>query len=239
MLISFDEERAADSPLVERVWRSHSERSGSFLSIAESRWEMVVSRLAGRTSLAVRGPETRATAAECPAEGEWMAIRFRLGTYLRDLPPGQLRDGRTATLPAASDRAFWLAGSAWQYPGFDDAELFVERLFRRGLLAVDPVVAAVLRGDGESATPRTAERHFLAATGVTRGAARQIERARFAVRRLRAGASPADVAFEAGYFDQAHLTRALARFVGQTPGQVRSGERQLSFLYKTELDPAV
>ena len=234
VLISFDEERASDSPLIERVWRSHSERAGTFLSIAACHWEMVVTRHAGQTSLTVRGPETRASTADCPGGGEWLAIRFRLGTFMPAFPPASLRDCRTVTLPAASSRAFWLASSAWEYPGFESAEAFVDRLCRHGLIRVDPVVTDVLCGGTGGSTPRTAERHFLRATGLTQGAVRQIERARLAIRTLRAGGDPADATFEAGYFDQAHLTRSLRRFAGQTPSQVRRGDRQLSFLYKTE-----
>lgn len=36
-VLIFDEDRASDSPFVERVWRSHSEAAGWFVSIAESR----------------------------------------------------------------------------------------------------------------------------------------------------------------------------------------------------------
>ena len=39
----------------------------------------------------------------------------------------------------------------------------------------------------------------------------------------------------AGYFDQAHLTRSLGRLIGETPGRIRRGDQQLSFLYKTAL----
>ena len=73
MLITF-EDRPSDSPFVERVWRSHSERAGVFHSIAASHWNIVVTRLEGRTSLTVRGPETKATMADCPAHGEWFGI---------------------------------------------------------------------------------------------------------------------------------------------------------------------
>lgn len=214
------------------------ERAGTFLSIAECRWEMVVTRIEGRRSLTVRGPETRATPAELPADGEWLAIRFRLGTYLPELLPAQLSEGRAVTLPAASSRAFWLRGSAWEYPDFENAETFVERLRRSGAIEVDAVVTAVLRGAGAGVEPRTVERHFRRATGVSRSAIRQIERARFATQRVREGVDFAEAAFEAGYFDQAHLTRSLRRFVGQTPGELRRGDRQLSFLYKTEAGAA-
>ena len=69
MFLIFDD-RPSDSPLVERVWRCHSERGGPFLSVAASHFEMVVTRLRGRTSLTLRGPETRAAMVNCPAEGE-------------------------------------------------------------------------------------------------------------------------------------------------------------------------
>ena len=62
----------------------------------------------------------------------------------------------------------------------------------------------------------------------------QIERARRAVARLRGGVSIADVAQDAGYFDQAHLTRSLKRFIGQTPMQIVRSQEQLSLLYNTD-----
>ena len=69
MFLSFDV-RPSDSPFVERVWHCRSERSDKFRSIAEARWEMVVTRLYGKTMLTVRGPETNAATIDCPAEGE-------------------------------------------------------------------------------------------------------------------------------------------------------------------------
>ncbi len=69
------EDRASDSPFVERIWRCHSERAGTFHSIVASHWEMVVTRLQGKTTLTVRGPETKATTIDCPADGQWIGIR--------------------------------------------------------------------------------------------------------------------------------------------------------------------
>jgi hypothetical protein len=194
---------------------------------------MVVTRYQGRASLTVRGPETKATTADCPAHGEWFAIRFKLGTFMPMLPPGRLRDRHDVTLPDASSRRFWLNGSAWDYPDFENAETFVKRLVHDGLVAMDHSVTGALKGEPLKANLRTAQRHFLLATGVTRGAIRQIERARHATRLLKEGVPIADAVHEAGYYDQAHLTRSLNRLVGQTPAQVLRAERQLSFLYKT------
>ena len=195
---------------------------------------MVVSKLEGKLSLTVRGPETRATSVECPAEGEWFCVRFKLGTYLALLPPGELRDHNDVVLPNATGRSFWLQGSAWEYPDFENAETFVKRLVNRGLVAADPLITAVLKGETHELSTRTAQRRFLRTTGMTLSAIEQIERARRATVQLRHGRPILDVAFDEGYFDQAHLTRSLKYFVGQTPGQIISADRQLSFLYKTE-----
>lgn len=48
----------------------------------------------------------------------------------------------------------------------------------------------------------------------------EIERTRYAMTLLQQGASILDTVYQAGYFDQPHLTRALKRFVGQTPAQI-------------------
>jgi AraC-like DNA-binding protein len=227
------EDRLSESPLVERVWRCHSERAGTFTSVAASHLEMVVSRHSGRTFMTLRGPETRATQADCPSDGEWLAIRFRLGTFLRQHPARTLIDRRDENLPDECGRTFWLDGARWQYPDFDNADTFVDRLVRHGVIARDPAVEAALHGDRHLLSRRSVQRHFLHATGMTHSMFRQIERARFATNLLRQGVSILDVVHEAGYFDQAHLTRSLRPLIGQTPAALGRSDQQLSFLYKT------
>jgi AraC-like DNA-binding protein len=233
MLISFDGDRPSDSPYIERVWHCHSEASGLFLSVASSHWEMVVTRLEGRTMLTLKGPETRVREVHCPANGEWISVRFKAGTFMPEVPVRGLLDGRDVNLPPASRRSFWLNGSAWEYPSFDNAETFVGRLAKAGLLARDVAVEAALRGERLALSTRTAQRHFLRATGMTQGTTRQIERARHAVNLLREGLPIADTVHLAGFFDQAHLTRSVKRLIGLTPAGIARQERQLSFLYKT------
>jgi hypothetical protein len=233
MLIAFND-RISDSPFVERIWRSQSERAGSFYSIAACHWEMVVTRLEGKTFLTIRGPETRATTADCPAYGEWFAIRFRLGTFMPMLRPCCLRDRKIVTLPAASSRSFFLNGSAWEYPDFENAETFVDRLVHAGLISADRSVFDVLQNEPQERSLRTSQRHVLEATGLTHSTIRQIERARHATNLLKQVVPILDAVFRAGYYDQAHLTRSLKRFIGQTPAQILRAEQQLSFLYKTQ-----
>ncbi len=233
MFISFDADRASSSPFIERVWRCHSTTGGPFLAIASTHWELVVTRLAGQTTVTVHGPETRPREVHCPPEGEWLAIRFKAGTFMPALPVHRLINGNDVNLPPAFRGRFRLDGSAWDMPDFDNAEVFVDRLVRRGLLARDAAVCAALDGDDQALHTRTAQRHFLFATGMSFTALKQIERARHATHLLREGRAPIDVAHDAGYFDQAHLTRSLRKWMGLTPGSLARKERQLSFLYKT------
>lgn len=228
------EDRLSDSRLVERVWRSHSQSAGTLLSVAASSFEIVVTRHQGKTLLTVRGPETKATRADYPADAEWLGVRFKVGTFLPGLLPGSLLDRRDVTLPRASTRAFWLNGSAWEYPSFENADVFVSRLVRKGVIARDSVVEAVMHRRPQTLSLRSTQRRFLRATGITYSTWRQIERARHATSLLREGVSILDAVYQAGYFDQPHLTRSLTRRIGQTPAQIVQGVRQLSLLYKTD-----
>ncbi len=149
------------------------------------------------------------------------------------LPTGMLRDRNDVTLAGTSARSFWLNGSAWDYPTFENADTFVERLVKKGLIVTDPSIEAALRGRAEGLSLRSGQRHFLRATGMTQATIRQIGRARHATTLLQNGAGIFQVVEEAGYYDQAHLTRSLRHFIGQTPLQVARGQEQLSLLYKT------
>jgi AraC-like DNA-binding protein len=231
MFLNFDD-RISDSPFIERVWRARSESAGVFLSVAANNFEMAVTRHRGKTFLTLRGPETKATAADCPAEGEWLGIRFKLGTFMPLLTPGRLRDRNDVTLPDATSRSFWWKGSAWEYPDFENAEIFVKRLVQKGIVTRDSAVDAALRGEAVLSL-RSTQRHFLRATGLPHSAVRQIERARYATSLLKEGVSILDTVHQAGYFDQAHLTRSLKHRIGQTPSEIIRAEQQLSYLYKT------
>jgi hypothetical protein len=101
------------------------------------------------------------------------------------LPTGKLVDAEV-NLPTVSNTSFWLFDSAWQLPDYENADRFVDWLVRKGELARDPVVDAALQGHLKDRDPRTLQRHFLYATGLTQSAIRQIERARYATYLLRA-----------------------------------------------------
>lgn len=228
------EDRPSDSPYVERIWRSRCESAGNFLSLALNRCQIVVWSEGGKTNFTVRGPETKATQVFCPLHDEYVGIVLTCGTFMPHLPLSALVDG-AVTMSDATDTTFWLDGSAWQFPGYDNADVFVHRLVRQGLLARDPIVEAALQGQSSDLSVRSAQRRFLRATGLTQCGVRQIERARYATALLREGVSILDTVAQAGYYDQPHLTKAMRHYIGQTPTQLggKGRSEQLSYLYKT------
>jgi hypothetical protein len=197
---------------------------------------MVVSKYRGETTVTVRGPETKATSMHVTlAGGEFFGIVFGYGTFMPQFPVSHLVD-RDIDLPDASGKSFWLNGSAWQFPNYENADTFVDQLIRKEMLIRDPIVASALRGEPQELSPRSMQRRFLRATGLRQGSIRQIERARHATILLQEGASILDAVEFTGYADQAHMTRALKHLIGKTPAQIinNSEPEQMSLLFKTE-----
>ena len=181
-------------------------------------------RIAGTTTVHLRGPETRATTVSSPGDTEYLGVELRLGAYLPMFPPARLADLRDVVLPTLPDGRILLDNRAWEVPTPQNVDVFVDRLERAGLLVFDPLVEALRHGDTAGAVPeRTAQSRFVRAVGLSRRRLRAIEQAQHAARLLTAGASIADVVHRAGYHDQPHLTRALRQLIGHTPAVVAGG----------------
>lgn len=216
------ETRASDSSWVDTVWTCTSEQVTRMTSVATVCWGLVFWEHEGRAYASVSGPETRTATAPVPEGATFVGIEFAVGTSLRAVPAPALLDGG-AELPDATRRTFRVDGVRWEKPGPDDAEALVDRLVSSGTVVRDPLVTEVRRGHRPAVSGRTVERRFLAATGLTQGAVRQIERARRASTLLAAGVPAADVVARLEYSDEPHLARALRRYVGRTARQLREG----------------
>ncbi|MEU0268725.1 AraC family transcriptional regulator [Nocardioides sp. NPDC006303] len=214
--------RESESPWVDSVWTCESDGVETMTSVAASRWGLVFWEQNGETYASVTGPETATGRAPVPEGARFVGIEFAHATTLRTMPTSGLVNGGIL-LPDVTARRFRLDGSYCETPQPDDAEALVDRLVRDGVILRDPLVAGVLRGDRAGVSDRTVERRFRAATGLSRGALHQIDRAREAATLLATGAITADVVVKLDYFDEPHLARALRRYVGRTAGQLREG----------------
>jgi hypothetical protein len=230
-----NEDRPSDSPYVHRVWRSRASGVARMTSIATSNWELVFWEHDGRTHATVRGPETTASSVEVPDGSASFGITFAHGTSTPHLPPARLVDSALES-PHGTATTFVLRGDKWLIPDFESAELFVARLVREGVIVRDPLVDDIVAGGMPEVGTRSVQRRVSAATGLTQGGIRQIERARQAAILLGEGVAARDVVNRLGYYDQPHLARSLLRFIGRTATGLRrqdAAEQPLSLLYKT------
>ncbi|MFI5715740.1 helix-turn-helix domain-containing protein [Nocardia sp. NPDC051750] len=216
------ETRASDSPWVASVWTCRSDQVAEMTSVASETWGLVFWEQQGTAYAAVTGPESRTGTAPVPEGAAFVGIQFAVGTSLRAVTTQSLVDSGIS-LPEVTHRTFWLDGARRETPHPDDAEALVDRLVREGVVVHDRLVSEVLRGHRPAVSDRTLERRFRAATGLTQGAVRQIERARTAAMLLASGEADMDIVDKLGYYDEPHLARALRRYVGRTARQLREG----------------
>jgi hypothetical protein len=214
------EGRLSDSPYVECVWHGQAEADAySLMCPADGRLNLRFTTLQGRVQVSVEGPMTRAVP-KTHVEGiDWFVIKFKLGAFMPCVLAKNLLDGE-AVLPEGAHKSFWLNGSVWQLPDYENADTFADWLIRADVLLWDPVVRAALYDQPPAIPARTMRHRFLHVTGLPQGTLRQIERAREAMTLLQKGFSILDVVDEMGYADQSHLTRSLKRFMGYTPAQI-------------------
>jgi hypothetical protein len=213
--------KPSDSPLVDFIYTTRSETSASFISAAAYHSELVVTKQNGKTTLSIRGPESKASQAPIPENAEFMGIVLKLGAYMPKLPPVNLLDNNSVHLEESSYNAIWL-GSAWQIPNYENVDTFISRLVREGLLVYEPLVSAVIENKPLDISLRTIQRRFLQATGVTHKTIQQIDRAKEAAKLLEEGRAILDTSYELGYFDQAHLTKSLKHYLGMTPSEIKA-----------------
>jgi len=222
------EGRLSDSPFIEIIWRGHVERDYAPVCPADVRWNLLFTKQHGKLRVSAEGA-TSQFVPKIQFEGaEFLVIKFKLGVFMPYLPAGHLLNA-DAILPEATNHSFWLNGSSWQLPSFDNAETFVDRLVRSDVLVREPLVNAALLNYPLEVSPRTVRRRFLLATGLTPTTIQQIERAKQAAALLEQGVPILDTVFQLGYADQPHLTRSLKRFIGHTPAQIaRASQSQVS-----------
>jgi Helix-turn-helix domain len=213
------EERPADSPFVETITHGWTISDGSPIRPAECNWHMVIVKHSGDARLLLVGPWATSGIVNYAEGAEILWIRFKLGTFMPHLPTQKLLNSEII-LPNAVNKAFWLNSSAWQFPDFENADVFIDKLVRAEVLVYDPVVSAVLDNAPQDIADRTVRHRFLRSTGLTQNHIFQVERAKQAATLLRQGKSILDTVYEAGYFDQPHLTRALKQWIGYTPAQI-------------------
>lgn len=216
----FAEGRSSDAPYVDSIWRGDADNDHTLMCPADGRWNLCFTRLNGQVEVSIEGPLTQAASITHVKGVDWLVIKFKLGAFLSCITTSDLLDGEIRLPEAASQQSFWLGGSCWQLPSFENADTFVDWLVREQIVQFDPVIDAALRDIPQSLSARSVRHHFLQTIGLRQSHVRNIERARDAMLRVNHGVPILDVVHELGYADQPHLTRSIRRYMGYSPSEV-------------------
>lgn len=228
---------------IETVWRFESPEAGEHLVLPDGRCDIILTLASSRnqmTELRLAGPSTRFSIVPIKANDAYVGVRLRPGfaTAFLEFDVCLLRN-RVACADEAVQLAPFLVDLV--APAETPIELqerlqtFVEH--RSRLLSLSPgrlslsLIAAfhasggrlhvheVARMHGVSA--RTVRRLIRAEVGLPPKDFAQVLQFHRAVRLIRDhGLQPAAAAFEAGYSDQAHMTRAFQAHGGFTPARM-------------------
>lgn len=217
--------------LLRCVWSRRTDgEAGESRIVPDACVDVIWHRQSGR--LFVAGPDTRAHVSRL-APGEFVGVRFHTGRAPVGLgiPADALRDERVdlARLWPEADR---LAGALASTGSTAQAQRVLVAAVGTGRRTdPDPAVPRLLRlardgvrvgamADAVGLTERQLHRRCLAAFGYGAKVLQRVLRFDEAMRLARGGAALADVAYAAGYADQAHLSREVRALAGVSPSRL-------------------
>lgn len=212
--------RYSSHPYIDRIWKTQNVADGTYLATPDGSWDIIVLHQAdGTRGVMLTGQATEPANVPYQAGTGSVVVSFAAGAYLPAYPGKKLLNV-VEMLPCPDDDHFVLAGQTFEIPTFETAEQLVTAMIDRGVLKMDAIVAAILHGDAKALSDRAKQRHFSDVTGLTRKSLEQIRRAQDAVRQLQDGKRPIDVAMEAGFADQAHLSKSLKKIMHRKPSDI-------------------
>jgi hypothetical protein len=214
-----EQSRPVDSPYLESISSIRFTAAGETLMRPDGCWDIAILKRGDDVQVLRTGLTTRSVVYQHDAGDEILVISFKPSTFM-PLMPGEIMRDEGVMLEKFGGRNFWIGTDVREIPTFENADVFVERLVRDGIVENNDIVASVVEGHPKAMSERTMQRHFLRTTGLTYKSFTLIERAQKAMSLLRMGRPAADVAFALGYADQAHLINSLKAIMGETPGQI-------------------
>ncbi len=211
--------RPVDSPLVESISSVRFTATGQTLMQPDGCWDIAIIKRGDETLVLRTGLTTRPVVYEHEAGDEQLVVTFKPHSFM-PLMPGEVMRDVGVMLEKFGRGEFWIGTDVREIPTFENADVFVERLVRDGIVANNELVASVVDGQPMAMTERTMQRHFLKTTGLTYKHFTLVQRAQQAVAMLQMGRPAVDVALALGFSDQAHMINSLKVIMGQTPKQI-------------------
>lgn len=214
--------RVSGSPHLGVVWWARVDDDAVYVDAANEFWGFAFGvRADGPPSATLIGPSLVPRELHLAAGERGWGAELAAHVFVRQLDKRRLV-GEMRDLPT-DGQFFELAGVRLPVPDVDGMEDLVQALLRQGILAADDDVAAALAGRPVPLSRRSLHRHVADATGLGSKKIEQLQRARAAYALLQDGWSAAAAAVEAGFVDQAHMTRAFTALAGRSPARILAG----------------
>lgn len=212
--------RTSDHPYIETIWQTRNTADGIYTATPDASWDLIMATDTDGSRFAfIAGQATKSRQLPYKANTRSLVISFVPGAYMSAYPGEKLLD-TVEMLPNFDRGHFMLAGHTFAFPTFEDAEQLVEKLVALKILKTDNIVNNAVGNKKPALSERAVQRHFTRTTGLTQKYLAQIQRAQLAVRLLQQGKKPIEVAMEAGYTDQAHLSNSLKKIMNRKPSEV-------------------
>lgn len=203
-------------PYVQHLWWMRIEEAAEWVDVARETWGLAFTRRTDGTLAAeLVGPAYGHNRLGSGTGDEYWGVDFYAHITMRGVDKPALT-GKFVSLPVR-DGYFFIDNDSYKIPAFADLEPFLVELERQGIISNAARALHLLTTE----SLRSNQRRYRQTVGLSRRQAEQIRRAEQAAAMLESGASPAEVAAETGYADQAHMTRVLKNLLGKTPAQLR------------------
>lgn len=226
---------------VSQYWLSLNNTSPVYAALPDGCLDLVIEVTTNGYRSWIYGSTTRPTAIPCRAGTHYLGIRFRPGQsrHFIDAAAQEITDGREDLRTLMRFPSQRVAAHIATEALFDELdEILIEALRRAPPIEsyIDGIVRHIDAQHGDtriddvaarfSKSRRQMERAFLQTVGVPLKFFCMISRLRHAAELIThpTSRSLTGIAHDAGYSDQAHMTRDFTRLAGVSPGQLRTDD---------------
>jgi hypothetical protein len=209
--------RDSELDLIASVWSCTASETTPRTVLADPCISIIFVKGKDGAKIVLRGPETGPREELYMPGDAWIGIRLRPGVQLKSFSTEQYLNG-SRVLQADSKGRFQFEGTLLQFPDFNNAEQLIEQM--RGLGYISGEVLDGHEFPKQGMSSKTHSRFVKRSTGLSPYKLHQMQRMAEALHLLQQGVPAATVASELGFADQAHLHRAVKKFLGHTPKEL-------------------
>jgi AraC-like DNA-binding protein len=201
------------------VWQTACLEDGVYKATPDGSWDLLLSvSPEGVPTVFLSGQATEPVEVPYLSGEHSVVISFAAHVYLAT--DKEVRTGASVRFLQVDGDRFQLDGARLPLPTFENAEELIDQMIAAGLLKSDDLVAKAFSDNPKAASKRSVQLHFKRTTGITQKDFQMIRRAQEAVRRLKAGESPAALAADLGYTDQPHMIKSIKMIMGHLPSNL-------------------